>query len=136
MTTLQDMKKEALRRMEKIGLHTPLCANDAGEDMLFYSDGYSIQPIEKNEEIKRKVQAFQEENPDKQIYFILLTESNLGTLLNYLFVTDNEEEWTYDESDLNEGYAFCYVENLTFPDCSEYGTIGIQKIDSGIKRIS
>lgn len=136
MTTLQEMKKEALRRMEKIGLHTEVCANDAEKDTLYYSDGQRIQSIQKRDEIKQKVHAFQNENPEKLVYFILFTESNVGTLLNYLFVTPNQEEWVYDEADLEEGYAFCYVENLTFPACSEYGTIGIQKIENGIKRIS
>jgi hypothetical protein len=136
MTTLLDMKKEALQRMVKIGLNTEVCANFWAKDTLFYSNGKSIQPIQKRDEIKHKVHVFQDENPNKLVYFILLTESNVGTLLNYFFVTSNQEEWAYDETDLEEGYAFCYVENLTFPDCSEYGTIGIQKIDNGIKRIS
>lgn len=136
MTTLQEMKKEALRRMEKIGLHTEVCANYAEKDTLFYSDGVVTQPIQKRVIIAHKVQAFQEENPDKLLYFILCTESPYGVLLNYLFVTDKQEEWTEDQSDIDMGFIFCYVENLSFSHCSEYGTIGIQKIDNGIKRIS
>lgn len=35
-------------------------------------------------------------------------------------------EWERDRADLKDGYPFAYVENLSTPDFSEFGSVGIE----------
>lgn len=44
------------------------------------------------------------------------------------------EEWTYDRRDIQEGCPLAYVENMTYPDCSEFGSVGVRPVNGGVVR--
>lgn len=67
-------------------------------------------------------------------YFAILSHTEFGGLLSLLLVTKYEEEWTRDLSDLKDGYAFTWTENLDCPEDSEFGSIGFRPHMGGLVR--
>ena len=55
-------------------------------------------------------------------------------MLDIFFVSPYKEEWERDREDLNEGYAFCWTENITHPMLSEFGTIPYKTAGGGLVR--
>ena len=53
---------------------------------------------------------------------------------NYLYVSDSVSEWKEDRDILKEGLMYGYVNNLTCPEFSELGEIGIAPRDGGLIR--
>ena len=53
---------------------------------------------------------------------------------NYLYVSDSIEEWAMDRDDLKQGYAYCYVKNISVPEFSELGSAGFKPVDGGLLR--
>lgn len=68
-------------------------------------------------------------------YHVIHCYTEFGELLNLLYVAKYAEEWDLDRSDLDAGSAFCYVMNLDDGFCSEFGSIGIQPMIGGVRRI-
>ena len=83
--------------------------------------------------MKKYVEKF-EKTYGAVVYHVIHSNTEFGELLSFLFVGKDEDEWEMDRDDINEGYAFAYVENVTCPDCSEFGTIGIKPQVGGIVR--
>ena len=75
-----------------------------------------------------------EEEYNAVVYHVIHSHTNFGELLSLLYVSEHEEEWEYDREDLEEGIAVAYVENLTYWDCSEMGSIGIEPRNGGLAR--
>lgn len=76
------------------------------------------------------------------VYAIIHTSAVFGgtdecQLESYLLVTPEDESEDNVEIDLEDGCyeAFAYVKNLTWPDCSEYGYVGVREMYGGIVRI-
>lgn len=78
----------------------------------------------KDEQLER-VRKFEEEN-NALVYFIIHSYTNIGELENYLYVSDYPEEWEMDREDIKQGQQLCYVVNHDAPECSEFGSIGIE----------
>ena len=51
-----------------------------------------------------------------------------------IVVSQYEEEWKDDRSDLKDGYALAYVKNMDDDTCSEFGSIGIKEQFGGLVR--
>lgn len=60
---------------------------------------------------------------------------NFGLMYSLLYVSEHIEEWKMDMEDLGDNQTLAYVVNTTMPDCSEFGTIGIEPSIGGLKRI-
>lgn len=56
-------------------------------------------------------------------------------MYSFLYVSEYIEEWKMDMEDLGDNQTLAYVVNTTMPDCSEFGTIGIEPSIGGLKRI-
>lgn len=69
------------------------------------------------------------------MYHLIHTESEFGELLSILFVSDDEEEWGMDREELDENIARVYVENLSIPCFSEFGSIKIKMVNGCLHRI-
>ena len=72
-----------------------------------------------------------EEKHNMLVYCIITTGTSMGTMESLLFVSDYEEEWEDEHVDLEDGYALTWTENLTYPACSEFGSIGFTKSATG-----
>ena len=87
-------------------------------------------------EIQNKMINLQYEH-DITIYAITHEFCEFGECYSFLYVNKYKEEWGFTlESEGNLHNAFAYVWNKTDDWCSEFGTIGIQSLFGGIRRIA
>ena len=141
---MKKQKEEALKRLKTLetkGLHPYVRKSLKDSDVVEYSDCIAQFPIlydfrEDNnvnpEWIERVKQV--EREYGIYVYHIIHSYTSFGELLSLLYVTSSEEEWDMDHYDLQEGYPFSYVINLTDPLCSEFGSIGIKVCCGGVVR--
>ena len=126
MTISRENKKiEAIARMNKWGIFPATIEQFQEENLI----SESLPPFGAcfwimNEQLER-VRKFEEEN-NALVYFIIHSYTNIGELENYLYVSDYPEEWEMDREDIKQGQQLCYVVNHDAPECSEFGSIGIE----------
>lgn len=128
----EEKREEALKRLELLGVMKNV-VRDFKKDVLNQSEqiGYLYWLDDKQKKI---VEEFEKEH-DALVYHVIHQYTNIGELLNFLYVSDCKEEWQMDIEDIRNGQALVYVENLTMPDCSEFGTIGIKPSIGGVVRM-
>lgn len=127
--------KEAISRMEYLEFDEELIRQfkEEGTVPLFIHNMDEVYGIRRNK--VDRLTAF-EKRTHALIYTVIFTPTEFGDMESYLYVSDWEEEWPSDWDDIHEGYAMTWTENLSYPECSEYGTISFIKTESGcLKRI-
>lgn len=87
-----------------------------------------------NDEQKKIVKDWEEEH-EGVVYHVIHNFTNFGEMLTFLYVSKYKEEWEMDREDLRAGYPLVYVMNLSMPDCSEFGSVGVQPSVGGVKRV-
>lgn len=133
--SIEKKKEEAIARLKLMGIY-PTVITEFEEGKLNRSEPpigglYWIE----GEELE-KIKSFEEEY-NALVYLVIRSYTEIGTMDSYLYVSDYEEEWDIDRGELEEGFPVVYVNNLDYPDCSEFGEIEIaQTIGAGFIRIS
>lgn len=71
------------------------------------------------------------------VYHLIENHTDIGTMVTMLYVSKYEEEWEMERIDLAEdGFSCAYVENLTYPDCSEGGGVMVKPMNGGVIRVA
>lgn len=125
-------KAEALRQMKKLNIMKRVIAEFEKEEKLNVSDLYGALYWLSDEQ-KTVVRRFEEESGGL-VYHVIRSRSDFGEILSLLFVGKDTSEWEADFNDLERNQVFVYVENLTDPELSEYGAIGITGAYGGLVR--
>lgn len=142
-------KKEALRRLElleKHGLMPDVRKSFEEDNKLFYSDRFTheadgafgalywIDDIP--EVVKEKINYVEKQGC--VVYHITHEYTNFGELWDLLVITDEDVDEVIGKpmrSNFDEyGIQFAYVVNLSIPEYSEYGSIGIKVSGGGLIR--
>lgn len=134
----ETMKQEAASRLRKLGVNDGVIKD-------FENDVLNVTVVEKGvflgtlshlddneKEMVRKI----EEEYGGLVYHCIRCESYFGRLFNMLYVSKYEDEWEYDNMRIGQSLVFAYVENLSDPICSEFGSIEVVKNNGGLIRIS
>lgn len=126
MEVSREKKKiEAVIRMKKWGIYGDTIQQFEKEGLI----SESRQPFGAcfwlDDEQKKRVEQFEKEH-NALVYHVIHSFTNIGELENYLYVSDYEEEWEMDREAIEDGQQLVYVLNHTMPDCSEFGTIGVE----------
>lgn len=134
LITREEKKAEAIARMKAWGIFPETIDQFRKDDLV----SESLPPMGAcfwlDEAAKARVKEF-EETHNALVYHVIHSYTNFGELENYLYVSDHKDEWEYDLEDLQHGEQLCYVQNLSDPICSEFGTIGIALTPAaGLKR--
>lgn len=129
----EEMKKEAINRMKTLKLYPNIIREFSNENKLNLSLSLNGALCHLNDEQLARVQEF-EQKYNALVYHVIHNHTQFGELLSFLYVSQHTDEWEYDRNDLQEGYPFVYVANLTDEICSEFGHIGIQLYHDGIAR--
>lgn len=127
----EEMKKEAINRMKTLKLHPNIIREFSNENKLNLSLSGALCHLN-NEQLAR-VQEF-EQKYNALVYHVIYNHAPFGELLSFLYVSQYTYEWECNQSDLQEGYPFVYVVNLTDETCSEFGHIEIQLYNDGVIR--
>lgn len=129
----EQQKQEAIKRMKKLGIMEQTIKEFEEEGKVNLSEGPGLL-YWLNDEEQEMVRKFEEES-NGLVYHVIKTQMNFGLMYSFLYVSEHIEEWRMDMEDLGDNQTLAYVINTTMPDCSEFGTIGIEPSIGGLKRI-
>lgn len=133
--TRENKKEEAIKRMQILGLFRPcIKAFEKYDELQLTEPNGSLYEFSGDEELNAKIKEFEEEY-NALVYHVIHTYTQFGELYNFLYVSDYEEEWEYDNADVKEGYAVAYVWNKTDEWMSEIGSIVVREFIGGLVRV-
>lgn len=132
--TKEQMKQEALVRMKLLKLHPNVAKEFKDENKINYSLGIHGILYWVTDEMKQIVESF-EKNTGYTVYHLIDNNNEeIGHMLTLLYVSTEMEEWIYDRRDIQDGRPVAYVENLTYPYCSEFGFVVVKSLNGGLVR--
>lgn len=131
--TREQMKQEALARMKLLGLQYNVVRDFEAKEKIYYSLGTLGLLYLAFGGVVEVVQKF-ENQTGYLVYHVIDNDTNLGHMLTLLYVSTEIDEWSVDKQDLREGCPLAYVENMTYPDCSEFGSVGVRPANGGVVR--
>lgn len=125
--------QEAIRRMEYLEIHQDAIKafKDENKVPLSLSSDPELYGVRRNS--VDRIADFEKQH-NALVYYVIFTPTSIGDMESYLFVSDYQEEWESDWDDIHEGYALSWVNNLTYLECSEFGTISFIKTEAGTLR--
>ena len=135
-TTKEERKEVALKIMKQLDIFEPYIKDFEKNDEVCYFERYAGFWAWQDEDLQNKIKEI-EEKYNCTVYAITHDYTGFGELYSFLIITDYKEEWDdliYKHS-ANEFYIFSYVWNKTDKDSSEFGTILVDSLGGGIRRI-
>lgn len=133
--TREKKKEEAIKRMKVLGLFKPCVkAFEKYDELQLTEPTGGLYEFNDNAELNAKIKEFEEEY-NALVYHVIHTYTQFGELYNFLYVSDYEEEWEYDNEDVKAGYAVAYVWNKTDEWMSELGGIAVRERFGGLVRV-
>ena len=137
MANFEKKLSEAINRMKKLKIYEPVIEEFRTHLKREYSEptqlGGILYWVDNELEWAKIVEDFENEY-HALVYHVIHSYTSFGELLNLLFVSNYEEEWDRDNSDIDDGYVFSYVANLSEPLFSEFGTIAVKNVSGGLIR--
>ncbi len=135
-TTKEERKELALKFMKQLNIFEPYIQGFEKRDEVCFFERFAGYWAWQDEDLQNKIKEI-EEKYNCTVYAITHDYTAFGELYSFLIVTDYKEEWDdliYKNS-ANEFYIFSYVWNKTDEDSSEFGTILVDSLGGGIRRI-
>lgn len=138
-TTREIKKEEAIKRMAMLGLFKPCIKafNKYDEVQLTEPNG-GLYEFSDNEELNAKIKEFEEEY-EALVYHVIHSPMRIDYMTMdmycFLYVSDYEEEWEMDETDIADGYVVAYVWNKSEDYLSEIGSIVVRERFCGLVRV-
>lgn len=128
------MKAEAIERMEILNLHPNVIKEFEEKGVLNYS--YSVLGFLYwlTEETQERVKEF-ETNTGYLVYHVIESDTAMGRLITFLYVSSFQDEWEQDKQDLKNGYTIAYVANTVDDFCSEFGSVELKSVNGGVVRV-
>lgn len=118
-----EMKQEAVKRMEAMGIWKPIVSRFSRNGTVAVSE----EPVGAYfwaSDGQKKLIADWEENTGSMVYTGVRTATPYGVMTSWLYVSRFTEDWEMDWEDIADGSAVAYVYNETAPELSEAGSIG------------
>lgn len=135
-TTKIERKEVALNYMKKLDIYKPYIEGFKKEDNVCYYEQFGGFWAWQNEELVAKMKEIEKEH-NATCYAITHEYTEFGELYDFLLVTDYKEEWDSLLEKVNKSfYAFAYVWNKDDDCSSEFGTVVLQSLGGGIRRIA
>ena len=121
-----EQKKEAAIRMVLMGVNMDVVSSFLAGIISFIECGHYIPMGQIPDEYRKP-----EEEYGGLVYLVIRTDTADGVLDNVVYVPRDPELWEIEKEDILEGYVFAWCFNRTYPELSEYGTIGYSVDDAG-----
>ena len=126
-------KAEAIKRLKAMEIIPEAIRQFEEDDLVNVSENPYGMLFWANDEYKKLIADFEQEY-NGLVYLANYCVTEFGRLLSLFYVSDYEEEYEMDNSDIWEGYACIYCINLDCPEFSEFGSIAFKSINGGIVR--
>ena len=122
---------EALKRMKALGLNEKAISIFRESRKVYCSENTYLRAA--NEKELEMIKQY-EEKYGTLVYHIIHSDSTLGIGETYemLNVSPYREDWSYERNTIKNGAPICRSENITMPDCSESGSIGLHTLANGV----
>ena len=133
MVSKEEQKAEAIKRLKMLKIHPNVIKEFQYKKPLLNYSYRGILYWIKDNRWKEIISDF-ESKYNAVVYHAIFTPTGFGDLLTLLYVSSHEEEWSMDNEDLEQGFAYAYVANLTDDDCSEIGSVCIEPRFGGVIR--
>lgn len=127
----EEMKKEALQRLEMLKVHENVISDLENENILNKSEySFGILYWLNNEE-KTTVEEF-ENKYNVFVYHVIKTNTtDFGFIYDLLFITDEKELWLEERKRLKVGIVLSHTKS----QFSESGDIAIKNVNGGLVRL-
>lgn len=127
----EEMKKEALQRLEMLKVHENVISDLENENILNKSEySFGILYWLNNEE-KTTVEEF-ENKYNVFVYHVIKTNAtDFGFIYDLLFITDEKELWLEERKRLKAGIVLSHTKS----QFSESGDIAIKNVNGGLVRL-
>ena len=142
MINVELKKEEAIKRLEILktkGLkYLPAinCFKDGKDIGLFENQGNFMKSVfykiklntgdnDFYDNLYQKIQEFEKEYK-AVVYLVIESHTSFGTLCDFFYVSDHQDEWEDDKQELKEGYSYVYCYNMDDDLCSEIGEIAFK----------
>ncbi len=127
------MEKEAVKRMHLMGVFPETIKQFEQDGLISQTIGEACYWLDV--ETMKRVREFELRFHTVVYHVVPATYAEIGQTETYFYVGDTPSEWKLDCMDILDGSQLCYVRNLTYPDCSEFGSIGFALTrGAGLKR--
>ena len=135
-TTVEMKKEKCVELLSMLDIHKPYIQGFVDKDRVCFFERFGGYWVDQEPAVLAKMKEIEEEYNCK-VYAITHERTGFGECWSFLVVTDYEEEW-YDlvEKDGDTFYAFAYVWNKTYDECSEFGSIGVKSFGGGLTRVA
>lgn len=101
---------------------------------IVYFDPIGLDPDNEDRKIIHRIEA----NYGVTVYAAIangLEALEIGEMLTLLTISGNKAEWQREREDLEARMPIAYVQNLTYPELSEWGTVVLKTHDGIVERI-
>lgn len=132
--TKEQMKEEAIARMEVLHIHSNTIHEFKMKNILNYSYSQFGARFWLTEEQQKRVAEFEKQSGNLVYHVIENHYVELGRMLTFLYVSPYMDEWERDRKELAAGEPLAYVANITDEICSEYGHVGVEPCCGGLRR--
>lgn len=95
--------------------------------------GGTIYPI-KDKYLLDKIKAFEQQYNVLVYHCVNHHDFNLGEMLSMFYVSNHPKQWERERNDIQNRNPIVYVENLEFPELSEFGGIKYRMRDGAVQR--
>ena len=135
----ESKKEESIKRMQALGLFKPCIRSFTKYDEVQLSEPTGgLYEFSDDAELNEKVQEFERDH-DALVYHVIHSPIRIDGIVmdmyNFLYVSDEEEEWLMDQDDIADGYVMAYVWNKSDDFLSEFGSIAVQERIGGLVRV-
>ena len=128
--TENEMKKEAIRRMNMLGLNEECIeAFDKENQIMIAVSPFGIF-ANPNEKTIEEIKSFEEEVGAK-VYFVVKSAMEYGLCYSYIYVSKYKEDWWYDYEGITNNILMTYTVNRDYEECSEFGNIAVNRTAFG-----
>lgn len=132
MMNEKNMRKEAIERMKMLKLHPNVIEEfkagivNKSETRLGFLYWLSDDEMDMIHEWEEKYNCL--------VYHVILSKTDFGLLMDFLYVSSDDNEWEYEREDIECSKVFSYCKNLSCEWYSEFGSIRIASVNGGLVR--
>ena len=135
MVTREEMKAEALSRMRQLKIDATATLHFEKYDNLFMSRRGILRRLSDEESVL--IEEW-ERQTGCLVYHIIYSETDIGDMMNILYVSKYEDDWPTERQLSRNGEAFglyAYVRNMDDDMLSDYGLIWLVNNDGLLFRV-
>ena len=132
--TREMKKEEAIKRMEMLDIFPETIRQFEKENLISVSEPPFGAFYWADEEQKQLIDEI-EKQYNLLVYLAVMSYTEFGRMISFLYVSDHQEEWAEDCMNLLNEEALTHTHNYDAPECSEFGYINFKKTSaSGLIR--